>query len=83
MGTNFNRAQDLCPGANIDSVSNPGKPASTSGPNSNLLKNKAIYTNNCVGMNHDAIRMRDKKAASYIAVEWNIGAGDDTPKTMA
>jgi len=83
MVANFDRSQDLCASTDVDMVANPGKPAPIPGSDRNLLKNKAIYANDGVGMNHDAVRMRDKKAPADIAVEGNIGASDDTPKTMA
>jgi hypothetical protein len=63
-------------------VSNPGKFASIPCADRNLLEDQAIHSNPGVGVDHDAIWMRDEKAAADIAVKRNIGSSDDAPKAM-
>ena len=79
---NFDRSQDLGAGADIDMVANLGQSIAVPGADCNLLEYQAIDSDLGVRMNHDAIGVRNKKAAANLAVERNIGTGHRTPKAM-
>jgi hypothetical protein len=79
---NFDRPQNLGAGADIDMVANLGQSFGVAGADCNLLEYQTIDSDLDVRMDHDAIGMRDKKAATNLAVERNIGTGHRTPKAM-
>jgi hypothetical protein len=80
---NFDRPQNLRAGADIDMVANLGQSSAVPGPDCNLLEYQAIDSDFGVRMNHDAICVRNKKAAANLAVERNIGTCHRAPKAMS
>ena len=79
---NFDRSQDLRAGADIDMVANLGQSIAVPGADCNLLEYQAIDSDLGVRMDHDAVGVRNQKAAANLAVEWNIGTGHRAPKAM-
>jgi hypothetical protein len=69
--------------ADVNVTSNPWRSRSAAGPDRYLLKYQAIHANLGFGMNNDPIGMRNEQAAADLAVQRNVGAGNDTPKAMA
>jgi hypothetical protein len=53
--------------------------ATLTNTNCYLLEQQAIRADFSVGMDDDAIRMRQQQAASQFAIERNVGAGDYAP----
>jgi len=52
-------------------------------PDRDLVKQKTIRANLSIGMNHDAVRMRQEQAAAQIAIQRNIGASNQRPPAMS
>ena len=72
MVANMEATEKLGSGTDVDITSDRRNPALTE-TERNLLENQAIRADHGIGMNYDAIRMRDHQPATYFAVEGNIG----------
>ena len=73
---------DFCARPDIDMAANRRAtlPVCT---NCHLLKEQAIRTNPAVGMNNDAVWMRNYKTTADLAIKRNVGAGYRGPEAMA
>jgi hypothetical protein len=78
----FDRSQNLRAGTDVDMVSDHGEARNISSSDGNLLKYKTVDANAGARMDHNAIGMRNEKAAADLAVEWNVRTRHDTPETM-
>src|SRR5262249_20148687 len=83
MGADPNRAQDLRAGADIDMALDHWDAAQAPRSNRDLLKDQAVYADLGVGVNDDAIGVRDQEPTANLAEERNFGPSDNGPEAMA
>ena len=83
MRTDANRPQYLCSRSNVDMAVDYRDAWIKASSNSYLLKNEAIDTNSCIGMNYDAVWMGDEKASPNVAIQRDLRPSDNAPKIVA
>src|SRR6185437_4580616 len=82
VGANLDRTQDLCSSPDVHVVSDARRTPTHSGPDCNLLKDETVDSDACIRMDNDAVGVRNEQPAPDVAVQRNIGSGDDAPKSV-
>lgn len=78
-----NRAENFCPGPNIDVASDLRNTRPIVCSDSHLLKYQTIHPDPGLGMDHDSIRMRDEQAPADTAAQRYVSTRHDAPEAMA
>jgi hypothetical protein len=81
MIVNHNLANHLRTGTEVDMTTNYRRP-SIAHTNGDLLHDLAVWTDACVRMDHDAIRMRNSQPATDLRADWNVGPRHNRPESV-
>jgi hypothetical protein len=82
MSTDMHWAQNFCASPNINVALDHRSTAPAASSDRHLLKDQTVHTNLSIWVNHDTVRVRSKKSTADLAIERNVGASDDTPKSV-